>query len=76
MGGDERFDVVIIGGGPNGMTTAAYLAKSKRKFFSPSKIRPEKSISKLGSLEIFVNISFRFFVWGFNLIYAIDLCRE
>ncbi|MCP5065729.1 MAG: NAD(P)/FAD-dependent oxidoreductase, partial [bacterium] len=25
---DERFDIVIIGGGPNGMTTAAYLAKS------------------------------------------------
>jgi beta-carotene ketolase (CrtO type) len=24
---DERFDIVIIGGGPNGMTTAAYLAK-------------------------------------------------
>ena len=28
MAKDERFDVVIIGGGPNGMTTAAYLAKS------------------------------------------------
>ncbi len=28
MSKDERFDVVIIGGGPNGMTTAAYLAKS------------------------------------------------
>ena len=27
MGKDERFDVVVIGGGPNGMTTAAYLAK-------------------------------------------------
>jgi beta-carotene ketolase (CrtO type) len=27
MSKDERFDVVIIGGGPNGMTTAAYLAK-------------------------------------------------
>ena len=27
MGKDERFDIVIIGGGPNGMTTAAYLAK-------------------------------------------------
>jgi len=25
---DERFDIVIIGAGPNGMTTAAYLAKS------------------------------------------------
>ena len=24
---DERYDVVIVGGGPNGMTTAAYLAK-------------------------------------------------
>jgi len=28
MARDERFDIVIIGGGPNGMTTAAYLAKS------------------------------------------------
>jgi phytoene dehydrogenase-like protein len=28
MPADERFDVVIIGAGPNGMTTAAYLAKS------------------------------------------------
>ncbi len=28
MAKDERFDIVIIGGGPNGMTTAAYLAKS------------------------------------------------
>jgi beta-carotene ketolase (CrtO type) len=28
MAKDERFDVVIVGGGPNGMTTAAYLAKS------------------------------------------------
>jgi phytoene dehydrogenase-like protein len=27
MGKDEQFDVVVIGGGPNGMTTAAYLAK-------------------------------------------------
>ena len=27
MSKDERFDVVIVGGGPNGMTTAAYLAK-------------------------------------------------
>ncbi len=27
MGKDERFDIVIIGGGPNGMATAAYLAK-------------------------------------------------
>jgi phytoene dehydrogenase-like protein len=27
MGRDERFDIVIIGGGPNGMTTAAYLAR-------------------------------------------------
>jgi phytoene dehydrogenase-like protein len=27
MGKDERFDVVIVGGGPNGMTAAAYLAK-------------------------------------------------
>jgi phytoene dehydrogenase-like protein len=27
MSKDERFDVIIIGGGPNGMTTAAYLAK-------------------------------------------------
>jgi hypothetical protein len=27
MSKDERFDVVIIGAGPNGMTTAAYLAK-------------------------------------------------
>jgi len=27
MAKDERFDIVIIGGGPNGMTTAAYLAK-------------------------------------------------
>jgi len=25
---DERYDIVIIGAGPNGMTTAAYLAKS------------------------------------------------
>ncbi len=24
---DERFDVIVIGGGPNGMTTAAYVAK-------------------------------------------------
>jgi len=29
MGKDERYDIVIIGGGPNGMATAAYLAKSK-----------------------------------------------
>jgi len=28
MGREERYDVVIIGGGPNGMATAAYLAKS------------------------------------------------
>ncbi len=27
MSKDERFDIVIIGGGPNGITTAAYLAK-------------------------------------------------
>ena len=27
MSGDERYDIVVIGGGPNGMTTAAYLAK-------------------------------------------------
>ena len=27
MGRDERYDVVIIGGGPNGMTAAAYVAK-------------------------------------------------
>ena len=27
MSADERYDVVVIGGGPNGMTTAAYLAK-------------------------------------------------
>jgi phytoene dehydrogenase-like protein len=27
MSRDERFDIVIIGGGPNGMTTAAYLAR-------------------------------------------------
>ena len=27
MGADERYDVVIVGGGPNGTTTAAYLAK-------------------------------------------------
>jgi len=27
MSRDERFDIVIVGGGPNGMTTAAYLAK-------------------------------------------------
>ena len=28
MSADERYDVVVIGGGPNGMTAAAYLAKS------------------------------------------------
>lgn len=28
MAQDERYDVVIVGGGPNGMGTAAYLAKS------------------------------------------------
>jgi len=27
MSRDERFEIVIVGGGPNGMTTAAYLAK-------------------------------------------------
>jgi phytoene dehydrogenase-like protein len=27
MSADERYDIVVIGGGPNGMTTAAYLAK-------------------------------------------------
>ena len=27
MNQDERYDIVIVGGGPNGMTTAAYLAK-------------------------------------------------
>jgi thioredoxin reductase len=26
---DERYDVVIVGAGPNGMGTAAYLAKSR-----------------------------------------------
>ncbi len=28
MGQEERYDVVIVGGGPNGVTSAAYLAKS------------------------------------------------
>ncbi|MGB2799984.1 MAG: FAD-dependent oxidoreductase, partial [Dehalococcoidia bacterium] len=28
MGKDERYDIVIVGGGPNGVTSAAYLAKS------------------------------------------------
>jgi len=27
MAKDERYDIIIIGGGPNGMTSAAYLAK-------------------------------------------------
>ena len=27
MSKDERFDIIVVGGGPNGMTTAAYLAK-------------------------------------------------
>jgi beta-carotene ketolase (CrtO type) len=27
MSKDERFDIIVIGAGPNGMTTAAYLAK-------------------------------------------------
>jgi phytoene dehydrogenase-like protein len=27
MGADERYDIVIIGGGPNGATAAAYLSK-------------------------------------------------
>lgn len=27
MSADERYDVVVVGGGPNGMTIAAYLAK-------------------------------------------------
>jgi phytoene dehydrogenase-like protein len=27
MSRDERFDIIVVGGGPNGMTTAAYLAK-------------------------------------------------
>jgi len=27
MSADERYDVVIVGGGPNGTTTAAYLSK-------------------------------------------------
>ncbi|MBP1684386.1 MAG: amine oxidase [Deltaproteobacteria bacterium] len=27
MAKDERFDIIVIGAGPNGMTTAAYLAK-------------------------------------------------
>jgi len=30
MSRDERFDIVIIGGGPDGMTTAACLAKAMR----------------------------------------------
>ncbi|MGB2854301.1 MAG: FAD-dependent oxidoreductase [Dehalococcoidia bacterium] len=28
MSKDERYDIVIVGGGPNGVTSAAYLAKS------------------------------------------------
>ncbi len=28
MGQEERYDIVIVGGGPNGVTSAAYLAKS------------------------------------------------
>jgi phytoene dehydrogenase-like protein len=27
MSKDERFDIIVVGGGPNGMTTAAYLAR-------------------------------------------------
>jgi len=27
MSADERYDIVIVGGGPNGTTAAAYLAK-------------------------------------------------
>src|SRR4030042_4911964 len=27
MGADERYDIVILGGGPNGATAAAYLSK-------------------------------------------------
>jgi phytoene dehydrogenase-like protein len=28
---DERYDVIVIGGGPNGLTATAYLAKAGAK---------------------------------------------
>ena len=49
MGQDERFDIVIVGGGHNGTTIAAYLAKCGLSVCILEE-RPELEIKEIGEI--------------------------